>query len=75
MVQHGQRRAEEMRESARTVGEAGMAPLMASAIADKQQWVADLARAGVFADLPPDARWQDYADRVLGSVRKEPPER
>ena len=72
VVQHGQRRAEEMRESARTVGEAGMAPLMASAIADKQQWVADLARAGVFADLPPDARWQDYADRVLGSVRKAP---
>jgi len=73
VVQHGQRRAEEMRESARTVGEAGMAPLMASAIADKQQWVADLARAGVFADLPPDARWQDYADRVLGSLRKESP--
>ena len=75
VVQHGQRRAEEMRESAHTVREAGMEPLMASAIADKQQWVADLARAGVFADLPPDARWQDYADRVLGSVRKEPPER
>ena len=75
VVQHGQRRAEEMRESARTVGEAGMAPLMASAIADKQQWVADLARAGVFADLPPDARWQDYADRVLDSLRKETPER
>ncbi|MBW8465770.1 NAD(P)-dependent oxidoreductase [Acidovorax sp.] len=73
VVQHGQRRAEEMRESARTVGEAGMEPLMASAIADKQQWVADLARAGVFADLPPDARWQDYADRVLGGVRKAPP--
>ena len=62
-----------MRESARTVGEAGMEPLMTSAIADKQQWVADLARAGVFADLPQDARWQDYADRVLGSVRKAPP--
>lgn len=75
VVQHGQRRAEEMRESARTVGEAGMAPLMTSATADKQQWVADLARAGVFADLPKDARWQDYADRVLGSVPKETPER
>jgi 3-hydroxyisobutyrate dehydrogenase-like beta-hydroxyacid dehydrogenase len=73
VVQHGQRRAEEMRESARTVSEAGMEPLMTSAIADKQQWVADLARAGVFADLPKDARWQDYADRVLGSVRKAPP--
>lgn len=68
VVQHGQRRAEEMRESARTVQEAGMAPLMALAIADKQQWVADLARAGVFADVPKDARWQDYADRLLGSL-------
>ncbi len=75
VVQHGQRRAEEMRESARTVGEAGMAPLMTSAIANKQQWVADLARAGVFADLPKDARWQDYADRVLDSAPKETPER
>ena len=73
VVQHGQRRAEEMRESARTVAEAGMEPLMASAIAARQQWVADLARAGVFADLPRDARWQHYADRVLGSVRKAPP--
>lgn len=75
VVQHGQRRAEEMRESARTVGEAGMDPLMTSAIAEKQQWVADLARAGVFADLPKDAPWQDYADRVLDSLRKETPER
>ncbi|MFN4117960.1 DUF1932 domain-containing protein [Acidovorax sp.] len=68
VVQHGQRRAEEMRESARTVQEAGMAPLMASAIADKQQWVANLARTRVFADLPKDALWQDYADRLLGSL-------
>lgn len=68
VVQHGQRRAEEMRESARTVQEAGMDPLMASAIAAKQQWVADMAREGVFAGLPKDAPWQDYADRLLGSV-------
>ena len=67
VVQHGQRRAEEMRESAHTVREAGMDPLMASAIAAKQQWVADLARAGVFADLPKNATWQDYADRLLAS--------
>ena len=68
VVQHGQRRAEEMRESAHTVREAGMEPLMASAIAAMQQWVADLAREGVFKALPKDARWQDYADRVLGSL-------
>ena len=67
VVQHGQRRAEEMRESARTVGEAGFEPFMARAIADKQQWVADQARRGVFAGLPGGAAWQDYADRLLAA--------
>ena len=70
VVQHGKRRAEEMREAANTVREAGFEPLMASAIADKQQWVSDLARDGVFRDLPKDARWQDYADRLLEQSRK-----
>ena len=67
VVQHGQRRAEEMREAARTVQEAGFEPLMTGPIADKQQWVADLAAAGVFAELSKDARWQDYADRLPGA--------
>ncbi|WP_428984478.1 DUF1932 domain-containing protein [Rhodoferax mekongensis] len=65
VAQHGQRRAEEMRESARTVGEAGFAPTMAGAIADKQQWVADQARTGAFANVAPNAIWQDYADALL----------
>ena len=65
VVQHGQRRAEEMREAANTVREAGFEPFRATAIADKQQWVADQARAVVFAGLGKDARWQDYADRLL----------
>ena len=65
VVQHGQRRAEEMREAARTVAEAGFEPLMASAIAAKQQWVADQARAGAFADVPQGAPWQAYADALL----------
>jgi hypothetical protein len=38
---------------------------MSAAIADKQQWVADQAAAGVFKDLARDARWQDFADRLL----------
>lgn len=67
VVQHGKRRAEEMREAANTVREAGFAPLMAAAIADKQQWVADQARDGVFGGLAKDARWQEYADRLLGA--------
>ena len=67
VVQHGKRRAEEMRESANTVREAGFEPLMTSAIAAKQQWVADQAAGGVFRDLPKGARWQDYADRLLAA--------
>ncbi|MBI5275579.1 MAG: NAD(P)-dependent oxidoreductase [Burkholderiales bacterium] len=65
VVQHGQRRAEEMREAANTVREAGFEPLMAAAIADKQQWVADQARDGTFEGLANDVPWQDYADRLL----------
>lgn len=70
VVQHGQRRAEEMRESANTVREAGFEPVMAAAIAAKQQWVADQAAAGVFDGIDKDARWQDYADRLLAARAK-----
>jgi 3-hydroxyisobutyrate dehydrogenase-like beta-hydroxyacid dehydrogenase len=69
VVQHGKRRAEEMREAANTVQEAGFEPLMAQAIADKQQWVADQARDGIFEGLAKDAPWQDYADRLIGDKR------
>lgn len=70
VVQHGQRRAEEMRESANTVKEAGFEPFMASAIAEKQQWVADRAKEGVFRDVEKGARWQEYADRLLASRKR-----
>jgi 3-hydroxyisobutyrate dehydrogenase-like beta-hydroxyacid dehydrogenase len=77
VVQHGKRRAEEMRESAQTVNEAGFLPLMASAIAQKQDWVADMARQGVFDKLAENAPWQEYADRItkyskLKSLPDEP---
>ena len=65
VAQHGQRRAEEMRESARTVQEAGFEPLMTAAIAAKQQWMADQARAGVFKQVAQGAPWQDFADALL----------
>jgi hypothetical protein len=44
---------------------------MAAAIAEKQQWVADQARAGVFDGLSPQASWQDYADRLLARRGKD----
>ena len=40
-LEHGTRRAEEMREAARTVAEAGVEPLMSLAIAGRQDWAAD----------------------------------
>jgi 3-hydroxyisobutyrate dehydrogenase-like beta-hydroxyacid dehydrogenase len=39
-LEHGVRRAEEMREAAKTVDEAGVAPLMASATAEREDWAA-----------------------------------
>ena len=71
VAQHGQRRAEEMRESANTVREAGFPPLMAAAIAEKQQWVADQAAAGVFQGMGKEAPWQDWADRLIAARQKD----
>ena len=67
VAQHGKRRAEEMRECANTVREAGFAPTMAQAIAEKHQWVADQARAGTLAGVDKAAPWQDYADALLAA--------
>ena len=39
-LEHGTRRAEEMRESAKTVAEAGLVPLMAMATAEREDWAA-----------------------------------
>jgi len=66
VVQHGRRRAEEMREVAATVQEAGLTPWSAAGTAERQAWVADLADAGVLGDrnaLRDD--WRDYADAIL----------
>jgi 3-hydroxyisobutyrate dehydrogenase-like beta-hydroxyacid dehydrogenase len=46
-LEHGTRRAEEMRESAKTVAEAGVTPLMATATAEREDWAA--ARKGALA--------------------------
>ena len=71
VVQHGKRRAEEMREAANTVQEAGFQPVMAAAIAEKHDWVAVVARDGVFNGIAKDAPWQEYADRLLKVRRND----
>ena len=71
VVQHGKRRAEEMREAANTVEETGFQPVMAAAIAEKHDWMASIARDGVFNGIAKDAPWQEYADRLLKVRRKD----
>lgn len=44
-IEHGRRRAEEMREVARTVAEAGLSPLMSAACAERQEWAPQFAAA------------------------------
>ncbi len=69
-IEHGRRRAEEMREVAQTVREAGLEPWSAAGTAERQAWVADQADASVFGDrgAPGFARsadWRVEADRIL----------
>jgi len=62
---HGKRRAEEMREVAVTVREAGLEPLMASAIAERQEFMAKQKEPAGLAQVAKDANWREYADRLL----------
>ena len=64
---HGRRRAEEMREAAATVRDIGLDGCLAQATAQRQQWVADLADAGVFRRA--GGPWQDTADAAIESMR------
>jgi 3-hydroxyisobutyrate dehydrogenase-like beta-hydroxyacid dehydrogenase len=50
-LEHGVRRAEEMREVARTMAEAGVAPLMSEACAARQDWAPQFAEALKQEDL------------------------
>jgi 3-hydroxyisobutyrate dehydrogenase len=70
VIQHGRRRAEEMREAAETVREAGLEPWSAAGTAERQAWMADLADASVFAGSEPvRGGWRGEADRVLDAVK------
>jgi len=61
-LEHGARRAEEMREAARTVAEAGLRPTMSEAIARRQDWAAH-HRGAMSDDL---AAMLDAINRDLG---------
>jgi 3-hydroxyisobutyrate dehydrogenase-like beta-hydroxyacid dehydrogenase len=61
-VLHGERRAEELRQVARTLDDAGVEPLMAEAGARRLQWLVDL-------DLGSSLDVTDY-DSLLSTLRR-----
>jgi 3-hydroxyisobutyrate dehydrogenase-like beta-hydroxyacid dehydrogenase len=72
VAKHGKRRAEEMREAANTVREAGFDPWMSAASAETQDWVAALSKRGLFRDLGAEPGWRDYADKIISALEKNP---
>ena len=68
-LEHGVRRAEEMREVAETVREAGVAPWMSSAAADRQDWAARHQSAAAESELGA------LLDHVLRSMKTTGEER
>jgi 3-hydroxyisobutyrate dehydrogenase-like beta-hydroxyacid dehydrogenase len=66
VIQHGQRRAEEMVECAATVTEVGIGAHMAAAASQRQAWVAALAREGAFAGGADT--WRSRADAALAAL-------
>ncbi len=75
VIEHGRRRAEEVREVAETVREAGLTPWSAQGTAERQAWVAELADGGLFGErgtkeFARSADWRLEADRILQSLKK-----
>src|SRR5580692_9839651 len=73
VIEHGRRRAEEVREVAETVREIGLTPWSAQGTAERQAWVADLADEGLFgpkgtAEFARNPDWRTEADRILAGI-------
>lgn len=64
-LEHGSRRAEEMREAARAVADAGIDPLMSLACAERQEWAAARGPARARASLA------ELLDTVLAASAAE----
>jgi 3-hydroxyisobutyrate dehydrogenase-like beta-hydroxyacid dehydrogenase len=76
VIEHGRRRAAEMREAADTVAETGLAPLMARAISERIDWAADQVALDPKLKDAPDAEWRATVDalvRLAGLRRQESP--
>ena len=71
VIEHGRRRAEEMREAAQTVREVGLEPWSAAGTAQRQAWMADLADTGAMGEREAArADWRADADRILATLAR-----
>ena len=64
VVRHGRRRAAEMREAAQTVEQAGIVPLMAEAIARRQDAVADVVAQQPALQSLDVTQWREALDLI-----------
>jgi 3-hydroxyisobutyrate dehydrogenase-like beta-hydroxyacid dehydrogenase len=74
VIEHGRRRAEEVREVAETMREIGLTPWSAQGTAERQAFIADLADDGAFGTKGTTAfarspDWRTEADRILAAVK------
>jgi 3-hydroxyisobutyrate dehydrogenase-like beta-hydroxyacid dehydrogenase len=69
VLQHGRRRAAELREVATTVAEAGVVPRMARAAAEVQDWVADTVAELPELQATTDHDWRAILD-LLGTSQR-----
>jgi len=69
VMQHGRRRAAEMRESAETVTNAGIEPLMTEAISRRHDWLADRVDEQPALKSTPEKDWRASLDAVLKRLK------
>lgn len=71
VVQHGRRRAAEMREVSDTETAIGLDPLMAAATAKRQDWLADEAAAAPELKALADEEWRQVLDRLIERMKQK----
>lgn len=69
VLEHGRRRAAEMRESAETVAAAGIEPVMTLAIARRHDWLADRVAENPALKTAPQTDWRASLDVILRRLK------
>jgi 3-hydroxyisobutyrate dehydrogenase-like beta-hydroxyacid dehydrogenase len=69
VIEHGRRRAAEMRESAETVAAIGIEPLMTRATSRRQDWLADQVAESPSLKVIPEKDWRASLDQILKRLK------